>query len=48
MLRALEQEQKDRRVTEAAVLAQIRLSKGTWKKEHKQEIAELEKQIEVQ
>jgi hypothetical protein len=47
MLRTLEQERKDRRMTETAVVAQIRLSKATWKKEHKQEIAELEKRIEV-
>jgi hypothetical protein len=37
----------DRRATETAVVAQIRLSKTTWKKEHKQQIAELEKRIEV-
>lgn len=37
----------DRRATEAAVVGQIRLSKTTWKKEHKQQIAELEKRIEV-
>ena len=47
MLRTLEQERKDRRATETAVVAQIRLSKATWKKEHKREIAELEKRIEV-
>jgi hypothetical protein len=34
-------------MTETAVVAQIRLSKATWKKEHKQEIAEQEKRIEV-
>jgi len=47
MLRTLEQERKDRQMTETAVIAQIRLSKATWKKENKQEIAQLEKQIEV-
>lgn len=47
MLRTLEQERKDRRTTETAVVAQIRLRKAAWKKEHKQEIAELEKRIEV-
>jgi hypothetical protein len=47
MLRALEQEQKDRRATEVSVLAQIRLNKATWKKEHKKEFVELEKQLEV-
>jgi len=47
MLWTLEQERKDRRATETAAVAQIRLSKATWKKEHKQETAELEKRIEV-
>jgi citron Rho-interacting kinase len=47
MLRTLEQERKDRQMTETAVVAQIRLSKATWKKENKQEIAQLEKQIEI-
>jgi len=47
MLRTMEQERKDRRMTETAVVAQIRLSKATWKKENKQEIAELEMRIEV-
>ena len=47
MLRTLEQERKERRTTETEVVAQIRLSKATWKKEHKQEIAMLEKRIEV-
>jgi hypothetical protein len=47
MLRTVEQERKDRRTTEIAVLAKIRLSKATWKKEHQQEIAQLEKRIEV-
>jgi hypothetical protein len=47
MLRTLEQEHKDRQVIEMRVVALVRDNKASWEKKHKQEIADLERQVEV-
>jgi hypothetical protein len=47
MLQTLEQERKDRQAIEKRVVALVRDSKASWEKKHKQEIADLEKQVEV-
>jgi hypothetical protein len=47
MLRTLEQERKDRQAIENKAVALVRDSKAWWEKKHKQEMADLEKRVEV-
>jgi hypothetical protein len=47
MLQTLEQERKNRQAIEKRVVSLVRDSKASWEKKHKEEIANLEKQVEV-
>jgi hypothetical protein len=46
-MRTLEKERKDRQVIEMKAVALVRNNKTSWEKKHREEVAALEKHVEV-